>query len=288
MRGRSREVRNADRRTGLPDHSRLPPSARATRGLTPVGHDENGLTTRVPAPRSIRNALAGMLPRANPCALDQAANSYGGKVLSVDDLRHCMECHNTNPHAIETGTGPESADRAIGCERCHGPGGNHLKVVSSHDFSTSRDVDLATMRPSLASGRLPVVDLCAQCHSPRRNSALLDPESPSAVRFQGTTLTRSRCYTESEGKLDCVTCHNPHRNAEASSSWYESDALPAMPCRGCCDREPQRRRCERGRAGPSHVVPSSTSEWLHQNTTCPGYEHDGPHGFYRPLHPRPS
>ena len=49
---------------------------------------------------------------------------YQGQVLSADNLRQCIGCHTTNPHAILTKTGLESSDRAIGCERCHGPGGN--------------------------------------------------------------------------------------------------------------------------------------------------------------------
>ena len=65
----------------------------------------------------------------------------------------------------------------------------------------------------------------ARCHGAGIKSSVLDPESPSAIRFQGTTLTRSRCYIESDMQLDCVTCHNPHRDAETSTKWYESRCL---------------------------------------------------------------
>ena len=193
------------------------------RGLTMVGRDQNGqaLECRL---SFYPDHVGWDVTSGQSLAPNLPAASYPGKALSVDELRQCMDCHNTNPRSIQTGTGPESKDRAIGCEKCHGPGGHHLKVVSSHDFSPDREVDLAIGRPTLATSSA-VVGLCAQCHSPRRNSILLDPESPSSVRFQGTTLTRSRCYIESEMKLDCVTCHNPHRDAEASSQWYESRCL---------------------------------------------------------------
>jgi hypothetical protein len=155
---------------------------------------------------------------------DQQLALYQGRSLSIDNLRHCMNCHNTNPHAILTATGPESSDRAIGCERCHGPGGNHLKVTSSKNVATNHDSDLAIARPSLASGPA-IVELCADCHSQKKLGVGLTPGSTKSIRFQGTTLTWSRCYKESDSKLDCVTCHNPHRNAETSAQWYVSRCL---------------------------------------------------------------
>lgn len=115
-------------------------------------------------------------------------------------------------------------DRAIGCERCHRPGGNHLKVASSGSGRSAHDPDLAIARRTLASGPA-VVGLCAECHSPPNKSLQLTPGSTEAIRFQVTTLTWSRCYNESDGKLDCVTCHNPHRDAATSSREYESRCL---------------------------------------------------------------
>ena len=68
-----------------------------------------------------------------------------------------------------------------------------------------------------------VVKICAQCHSPRGKTVV--PDDPSSVRFQGTTLTWSRCYTESKDRLDCATCHDPHRNVSTTASRYEAKCL---------------------------------------------------------------
>ncbi len=46
-----------------------------------------------------------------------------------DGERRCLDCHTTNFRAIEDNVGPESADPAMGCERCHGPGGHHVLAV---------------------------------------------------------------------------------------------------------------------------------------------------------------
>jgi prepilin-type processing-associated H-X9-DG protein len=105
-------------------------------------------------------------------------DGYLGKPLdAADGLYRCLFCHATNPRAALEQSGPESQDRGIGCERCHGPGGNHLKAVAAK-FS-----DPAIVRPALApaEGR---VRLCGQCHSEH-----VEPDLPRTdpfwVRFQG-------------------------------------------------------------------------------------------------------
>src|SRR5262249_30212722 len=76
--------------------------------------------------------------------------------------------------------------------------------------------------PRLA-GAEQVTGLCAGCHSPPGQSVA--PTDPGAVRFQGTTLTWSRCYQESRGGLSCVTCHDPHHDADRSAARYEAKCL---------------------------------------------------------------
>jgi tetratricopeptide (TPR) repeat protein len=191
------------------------------RGLTLVGHNPEGQSIEyrlsLYPEGMVWDVTTGQTLHPGRDAL------YQGHAISIDDIRHCMGCHNTNPHAILAATGPESSDRAIGCERCHGPGGNHLRAAAAQDFA-SRDADLAIARPSLVSGPA-IVGLCAECHSQKKLGIVLTPGSPNSIRFQGTTLTWSRCYKESDHNLDCVTCHNPHRNAETSTRWYESRCL---------------------------------------------------------------
>ena len=60
------------------------------------------------------------------------------------------------------------------------------------------------------------------------------------LRFQSLTLPWSRCYTESDGMLGCVTCHDPHRNAETSVG-PERGQMPRVPPRSA-DVEPRRVR----------------------------------------------
>src|SRR5262249_25322701 len=76
------------------------------------------------------------------------------------------------------------------------------------------------------------IHLCAQCHSPREGN--IPDNDPTLVRFQGRTFPRSRCYTESAGRFDCMTCHDPHADADPDHTAYEAKCLdchgaPARP-----------------------------------------------------------
>ncbi len=138
-----------------------------------------------------------------------------GKPLREDQLRGCLNCHSTNPDAIREGRPEAAGVGGIGCERCHGPGGNHVRAVRLH-FP-----DMAIAQPRLATGEQRAA-LCAQCHDTPKD---FPAEVPEIVRFQSPSLARSRCFVESRGALDCTTCHNPHRNAATKSSWYEGICL---------------------------------------------------------------
>jgi tetratricopeptide (TPR) repeat protein len=212
------------------------------RGLTLVGRDQEDRPfecrlSYYPDPGSWD------VTTGQPTHTDQSL-LYQGTRITADAVRRCLFCHTTHPHAIVTNSGAESSDKAIGCERCHGPGSHHLRAVAS------RSNDLAIARPTLARGPQ-LVELCSQCHSPRDKELKLAPESLESVRFQGTTFPLSRCFIESGNNLDCVTCHDPHRNAETSPAWYEAQCLDchmaigssvSRPADGPVEREQKARR----------------------------------------------
>ena len=100
---------------------------------------------------------------------------YLGESLSEDAVRRCLSCHVTNAQAILKASGPGASDHGIGCEKCHGPGENHVLAVKA-GFP-----DLAIIDPRMASGSR-VVALCAECHSPRSGASRGMTRSPFAFK----------------------------------------------------------------------------------------------------------
>ncbi len=166
----------------------------------------------------------------------------GRTIAVIDGVVRCLVCHVTRPRDFRdpppSDAGPEAEDPAIGCERCHGPGGNHLAAIAA-DWS---DPAIAVAR----AGKAPATTVnaqCAACHTVDFESAIqAAPDDPRYVRSPGYTLTFSRCYTESDGRLTCLTCHDPHREAESSTALQEAN------CRSC--HESGRTSTSRGRVCP--------------------------------------
>jgi hypothetical protein len=146
---------------------------------------------------------------------------FQGDAVGVrDGVVRCLYCHVTNPRTSREELSPEGADRAIGCERCHGPGGNHVAALKAGL------ADLAIVNPAAASPAAVTTRQCNDCHILDQGFRTADLDYAGWVRSQGVGWTMSRCNTESGGAFGCVTCHNPHKPASATSTAeYEARCL---------------------------------------------------------------
>lgn len=146
-------------------------------------------------------------------------------------LGRCLECHASSfetrsPSAnsyIKT-----SLVVGISCEKCHGPGGEHVARYRSATRPQSSS-DTAIVNPAkLARDRH--VDVCSLCHAgagdPRTPPLSFTPgdslakhltfpqQAPSTPidvhASQVQLLERSRCF-QSSPTITCSTCHNVHR-----------------------------------------------------------------------------
>jgi predicted CXXCH cytochrome family protein len=173
-------------------------------------------------------------------------------------LPNCIECHNTWVANVPGTNQYRRADMLLGvtCERCHGPGHEHVAYHQAHP----KDKAHAVVHPgNLARERL--MDVCAQCHSNvkrrgppfsyRPGEALekhyrtIEPKfaDDDIVGNQVRQLRASRCFEKSQ--MTCITCHNPHRPQQAAAvqraclqchtaaSCTEQPRLPA-PVRAAC------------------------------------------------------
>ena len=158
----------------------------------------------------------------------------------------CIACHSGRARPVADKPGlyldPPFAETAIGCENCHGPGEFH----ASHP-AKGTIVNPARLAPGLGS------DICMNCHEagdtrtfqagktnadflpgkplsdtvailkipPRRSGAAKD------LLEHNFSMMLSRCYRASNGRMGCLTCHDPHAPASdtAVPGAYNSKCL---------------------------------------------------------------
>jgi tetratricopeptide (TPR) repeat protein len=188
---------------------------------------------------------AGDVPDSDP-----GENTRGEPISVRDGVVRCLYCHVTQFRDFrdpppEPGPGPAAADHGIGCERCHGPGANHIAAAKAGSS------DLAIVNAGNTSADQ-VNRLCADCHIVGPPEEIRkSPEDPHWVRSVGFTMTLSRCYTESAGGMSCLTCHDPHRDDKGSASFFESKCL-------ACHTRPPAGQADLKR--PQEASPSVASE----------------------------
>ena len=137
-----------------------------------------------------------------------------GRVLPADVTFSCFVCHSTNlVHEGEQAL-PEQSRFNVGCERCHGPGKEHVEEARAG----VKPGHVWNYRGASADT---VMRLCGECH--RQPGAIPEGQleaAPDLARFAGTALAASKCYQRSNGRLSCLSCHNPHTRVSTDLSAY--------------------------------------------------------------------
>ena len=211
-----------------------------------------------PDPKSGRSGRCRRVPI--PIIRGRAVSSRTSACLAITGFREfptANEAPGSDP--VFLGDLPEGID----CQRCHGPGGKHVRTAGAAgakveeirgEHRESRPPEFQTRDGSLyavPSGDDERTDsrgdTALQPRSvffPSRASRSKIPQYFSIMRpgtghdekFEAVSsvyrLRQSRCFAESEGRLTCQTCHNPHRvprGEEAIAALFRR--LPAVAMR---------------------------------------------------------
>jgi hypothetical protein len=149
-----------------------------------------------------------------------------GRFHSPTSTYLCFGCHSTITSADDLNRlDLETLVPNVTCERCHGPGYEHVRDARNE----SPDLLMPNGRAGGPQGWTTdsLLKLCGGCH---RHPAVIDPtkitpDTPDFARFQPVGLMRSNCFTQSDGRLQCLTCHDPHGPADSRPATYERICL---------------------------------------------------------------
>lgn len=171
-------------------------------------------------------------------------------------LTGCIFCHAGRANPIAGTNGKYAAqpftEASIGCEDCHGPGAAHIQAMKAPAASNknSRIVNPARLTPYLAD------NICMGCHQtgdvrvlkPGKSYADIRPghplddvlsifivpptpqSPPDADHVEHYySMTLSKCYRSSAGRMSCLSCHDPHVQPTPA----EAPAYYARKCLTC-------------------------------------------------------
>src|SRR5688572_18068858 len=96
-----------------------------------------------------------------PPGFENGGNSRFSRLIGLE----CMSCHNSFPVFTEGSENKyEFIDNGIGCERCHGPGSQHVKDKKEGKIvDVVTGIDYSIVNPA----KLPIdlqLDVCQRCH----------------------------------------------------------------------------------------------------------------------------
>lgn len=181
----------------------------------------------------------------------------------------CLSCHvgqvNPVPGRLDTVANPPFHELSIGCERCHGPGEQHVAHRQGDRASGQPDpiVNPGHLDPERREA------VCNQCHLLGADEILRYQRSdfdfrpgmylseiwslflePATTHDDGTPravsqveqMRTSRCFRVSNGKLGCVSCHDPHSSVAAADrdTYYRNRCLECHTQQGCALPEAER------------------------------------------------
>ncbi len=190
--------------------------------------------------------------------------------------RECMFCHNAHPD-VPAGADayaaaqvfPQELPEGVGCQRCHGPGGEHVRAALAED-PDEEEVCHTIVNPAKLEAPL-AADVCNSCHLQptvtlfgvrrfgRADYSFKPGESQSdylvqmdiseddqdrSERFEinhhSYRLHQSACFQKSDGALRCTTCHDPHRKVapDQRAAHYRQACLTCHQDDDCSVDEP--------------------------------------------------
>jgi predicted CXXCH cytochrome family protein len=203
----------------------------------------------------------------------------------------CLFCHCNATEQVPDTTNrfrePLFQGYTIGCERCHGPGELHARL--REEGQVVRAVDESIVNPAHLAPALREA-VCQQCHLQGQVRVLHHGRQPFDYRpglpwelfwsvfvpqadLHGSTkavgqveqMYASRCFRASEGRLGCISCHDPHATPapENRVTFYRDRCLRCHTASSCTEAKEARQHAAGDDCTACHMPKMSSSDVAH-------------------------
>jgi len=177
-----------------------------------------GIEHRVSA-RSGRDGLALEVTPGHEGHVPGQEVEHFGRVIDAAALERCLECHATRGEVRDQEI--RGLEPNVGCQKCHWPGREH--VIAMREAQARGEEVPRRPKPT----PLEEIRACSRCHlqSDADDELKAMPDHIHSVRVQASELLQSRCFAQSENRLGCSTCHDPHAPIARDAATYVGRCL---------------------------------------------------------------
>lgn len=149
-----------------------------------------------------------------PQNLDDAV----GRKLRKSEPKDCFGCHASN--AVSDGKlNLQALEPGVNCEHCHTGSIAHVVAAFQGQAYETAPPDLRKLTSEDIS------NFCGQCHRTWETVVRSRWRGTIDVRFQPYRLANSKCFNGTDPRIACIACHDPHKNLETSTAYYDSKCL---------------------------------------------------------------
>jgi hypothetical protein len=199
--------------------------------------------------------------------------------MNLPAYASCLNCHTSGMQPPNKGTEnryatPVFTQDGVGCERCHGPGGSHIKggaIVNPAKLPAGRR-DSVCMQCHLEAG-VAIERAGRHAYEFRPGDNLDDyvvhyvstgNSAGLGANSQFEALAQSACKKTSGDSMSCVSCHDPHLSpsAEERASYYRGKCLACHGADFGAKHHPEKADCT-----ACHMPSSLSADISHTEVT---------------------
>ena len=150
-----------------------------------------------------------------------------GEPIDHETTMECFGCHVTHLPHDDGRIRQQEIIKGVSCDRCHPGGEKHIAAMEQGaELSIEKWSELSPLES---------INRCGECHrrADQLTASELSPERSVLVRFAPVGMAMSACFLKQDSvpagphsfRMDCLTCHDPHKPAEKSKEFYIAKCL---------------------------------------------------------------